>query len=97
MGFPKISVRPGNDRIYLFEFLETKEKGLFVSDVTGVTDNQAVEVLILDKDDNEVINLIGNVKWINADDDVGVGLVFNDITIEEFRLSMEVLGRVAYI
>ena len=44
-----------------------------------------------------IFNLFGVVDWLNNTDDIGVGVLFDSITKEQFKLAIHVLNNVAYL
>ena len=93
----KIAVGPNYEGLYLFEFTETQKRGVFVPETDGFALGDRVEVLFLEGGNNIVFSLFGVIDWLNSDADVGIGVVFDLMTNEQFKLAINILNNVAYL
>ena len=93
----KIPIGPNMSGLYLFEFIETGKRGVFVPETDDLIVGDRVELLFYENSNNMIFNLFGVVDWLNNTDDIGVGVLFDSITKEQFKLAIHVLNNVAYL
>ena len=92
-----ISVSRGSGGTYLFEYVKSGKRGIFVAGFLECLPGESIEVMIVGSDSNPAIRVAGKVEWVNQDKDAGCGIVFKGISEEAFRQGIALISNVAYL
>jgi Tfp pilus assembly protein PilZ len=92
-----IPVKSSDEKVYIFEFVEKKQKGIFVSGLLSVGQDEPVVIQFFDENNIKKLELAGKIAWINDVNDPGAGVVFPVISLKEFQIGTSIITRVAYI